>query len=73
MTKNRKPDSPFQSSNLGGSGSKSHANNNAYSINKQGYRHTLRRWFKAFLVFLADRQLITQRFADAMIRRLIHD
>ena len=32
-----------------------------------------RRWIKAFLDFLAYRQLITQRFADAMIRRLIHD
>ncbi len=67
MNQKRKPDPPFQSADLGGSSSKPHANNNEESTNKQGYRQTLRRWFKAFLVYLACRQLLTERFVDRIV------
>jgi hypothetical protein len=51
----------------------SHANNNAESREKQGYRQTLRRWVKAFLVYLTCRQLLTERFANRIVGGLRHD
>jgi hypothetical protein len=64
---------PLKSADRPGTASQSHANINAESTNKQGYRLLLRRWFKAFLVYLACRQLLTERFVNRIVGGLRHD